>query len=119
MSIQRPIGGILAFLAMVWVFVWAVRARAGKGYDVAQLGVVLSLAFLVIGAVLGVLLGLQLAEVEIVAPENTNRLAESHPGACGRCDRVRGWSRPRERGVESESSPRSSASPCSMGSPPI
>jgi hypothetical protein len=80
-SIQRPIGGILAFIAMTWVFVWAVRSRSGKGYDIAQLGLVLSLLFLVIGAVLGVLLGLQLAEVSVVAQESTDRLAESHPGA--------------------------------------
>jgi hypothetical protein len=80
-SIQRPIGGILAFLAMTWVFVWAVRSRSGKGYDIAQLGLVLSLLFLVIGAVLGVLLGLQLADVSVVAQESTDRLAESHPGA--------------------------------------
>lgn len=80
-SIQRPIGGTLAFIAMVWVFVWAVRAMRGKSYDVAQFGMVLALLFLVFGAVLGVLLGLQLADVEIVAPENAGRLAESHPGA--------------------------------------
>jgi hypothetical protein len=80
-SIQRPIGGTLAFIAMTWVFVWAVRSRSGKGYDIAQLGLVLALLFLVIGAVLGVLLGLQLADVNVVAQENTDRLAESHPGA--------------------------------------
>ncbi len=39
------------------------------------------LAFLVFGAVLGVLLGLQLAGVEVVDPENAQRLGESHPGA--------------------------------------
>jgi hypothetical protein len=33
------------------------------------------------GAGLGVLLGLQLADVEIVSAENAGRLAESHPGA--------------------------------------
>lgn len=80
-SIQRPIGGTLAFIAMVWVFWWAIRSMRGRGYDVAQFGMVLALAFLVFGAVLGVLLGLQLADVEIVAPENADRLAESHPGA--------------------------------------
>ena len=80
-SIQRPIGGTLAFIAMVWVFVWAVRSMRGRTYDVAQFGMVLALAFLVFGAILGVLLGLQLADVEIVAPENAQSLAESHPGA--------------------------------------
>lgn len=80
-TIQRPIGGTLAFIAMAWVFVWAFRQMRSRTYDVAQFGMVLSLAFLVFGAVLGVLLGLQLADIEVVAPENAGRLAESHPGA--------------------------------------
>ena len=80
-SIQRPIGGTLAFIAMVWMFVWALRAHRGKKWDVAEFGMILSLAFLVFGAVLGVLLGLQLADVEVVSPENASRLGESHPGA--------------------------------------
>lgn len=80
-SIQRPIGGTLAGIAMVWVFVWALRSMRGRSYDVARFGLVLSLAFLVFGAVLGVLLGLQLADVEIVAAEDAGLLAESHPGA--------------------------------------
>lgn len=80
-TIQRPIGGTLAFIAMVWMFIWAYRAMRGQSWDVAKLGLMLSLAFLVFGAVLGVLLGLQLADVEVVAAENSDRLAESHPGA--------------------------------------
>lgn len=80
-SIQRPIGGTLAFIAMTWMFVWVVRRHRGKGWDVAQFGMILALAFLVVGAVLGVLLGLQLADVEIVDPSNADQLYESHPGA--------------------------------------
>lgn len=80
-SIQRPIGGGLAFIAMVWMFVWAWRRMRGRTWDVARLGMILALAFLVIGAVFGVLLGLQLADVEIVDPANASRLYEAHPGA--------------------------------------
>ncbi|MEA1902837.1 MAG: hypothetical protein U9N56_04850 [Actinomycetota bacterium] len=80
-SIQRPIGGTLAFIAMVWMFVWVMRAKRGEKWNVAEYGMGLSLAFLVFGAVLGVLLGLQLAGVDVVAPENAQRLGESHPGA--------------------------------------
>jgi hypothetical protein len=80
-SIQRPIGGTLALIAMVWVFVWAVRSRRGQRYDLAQLGIVLALLFLVLGAILGVILGLQLGGREVVAAEYTDRLAESHPSA--------------------------------------
>lgn len=80
-TIQRPIGGTLAFIAMVWMFVWALRQKRGKSWDVAELGLGLALLFLVIGAVLGVLLGLQLAGTEIVAAENADRLGSAHPAA--------------------------------------
>ena len=80
-SVQRPIGGVLAFIAIVWMFVWALRAHRGKTWNVAQYGMALSLFFLVIGAVLGIALGLQLAEVEIVPPENAEQLGGAHPAA--------------------------------------
>jgi hypothetical protein len=80
-TIQRPIGGTLAFIAIVWMFVWVLRAHRGKVWSVSEYGMALALLFLVIGAILGVLLGLQLAEVEIVAPENADSLGEAHPAA--------------------------------------
>lgn len=80
-SIQRPIGGTLAFIAMVWMFGWA-WGRRGSSWNVARFGMILALAFLVFGAILGVLLGLQLSgEVRIVADASTDQLYESHPGA--------------------------------------
>lgn len=80
-SIQRPIGGTLAFIAILWMFVWVLRAHRGKVWTVAEYGMALALLFLVIGAVLGVLLGLQLADVEIVPAENADSLGEAHPAA--------------------------------------
>lgn len=80
-SIQRPIGGTLAFIAMLWVFVWVLRQMRGRSYDVAQFGMMLALLFLVLGAILGVALGLQIAEIEIVAPENAEQLGGAHPAA--------------------------------------
>jgi hypothetical protein len=80
-TIQRPIGGTLAFIAIIWMFVWVLRSHRGKMWSVAEYGMILALLFLVIGAILGVLLGLQLAEVEIVAPENADSLGEAHPAA--------------------------------------
>jgi hypothetical protein len=80
-SVQRPIGGVLAFIAIVWMFVWVLRAHRGTTWNVAQYGMALSLFFLVIGAVLGIALGLQLAEVEIVPPENAEQLGGAHPAA--------------------------------------
>jgi len=80
-SVQRPIGGALAFIAILWVFIWVLRAHRGRTWTVAEYGMALSLLFLVIGAVLGVLLGLQLAEIEIVAPEYAEQLGGAHPAA--------------------------------------
>ena len=80
-TIQRPIGGTLAFIAMVWMFVWALRRKRGESWNVAEYGLSLALLFLVIGAVLGVLLGLQLAGTEVVAAENADRLGSAHPAA--------------------------------------
>ncbi len=80
-SIQRPVGGTLALIAMTWMFVWVLRAKRGEKWNVAEFGMGLALAFLVLGAILGVLLGLQLADVQVVAEENSGQLYESHPGA--------------------------------------
>ncbi|MGA8040117.1 MAG: hypothetical protein WCA93_08430 [Acidimicrobiia bacterium] len=80
-SIQRPIGGTLAFIAITWVFVWVVRSKRGESWNVAEFGMGLALFFLLMGAVLGVLLGLQLADVEVVSAENAPRLGDAHPAA--------------------------------------
>ena len=80
-SIQRPIGGTLAFITIVWMFVWVLRSHRGKKWTVTEYGMALALLFLVIGAVLGVALGLQLAEIEIVSPENADALGGAHPAA--------------------------------------
>ncbi len=80
-SIQRPIGGTLALAAIVWMFVWVLLAHRGRTWTVPEYGMALALFFLVIGAILGVALGLQLAEVEVVAPENADSLGGAHPAA--------------------------------------
>lgn len=80
-SIQRPIGGTLAFIALAWMLVWVLRSHRGKPWTVSEYGMGLALLFLVIGGVLGILLGLQLAEVEIVPPENAEQLGGAHPAA--------------------------------------
>lgn len=80
-SIQRPIGGTLTFIAIAWIFVWAMQQKRRTNWNVAEFGMGLALFFLLIGAILGVLLGLQLADVEVVAPENAGRLGDAHPAA--------------------------------------
>ena len=80
-SIQRPITGTLAFVAIVWMFWWGLGQKRGTRWNVAELGMVLALLFLLIGAILGVLLGLQLADVQVVAGEAGTRLGDAHPAA--------------------------------------
>lgn len=80
-SIQRPIGGSLTFIAIAWMFVWAMQRKRRTNWNVAEFGMGLALFFLLIGGLLGVLLGLQLADVEVVAPENAGRLGDAHPAA--------------------------------------
>lgn len=80
-SIQRPIGGTLAFVAIAWMFIWVTRKKSNSRWNVAEFGMGLALFFLLIGAVLGVLLGLQLADIDVVAPENAGRLGDAHPAA--------------------------------------
>lgn len=80
-TIQRPIGGTLAFIAMGWMIVWFLRAKRDTTWTIPDFGMALALTFLGIGAVLGVLLGLQLAGVDVVAAENTANLIDAHPAA--------------------------------------
>ncbi len=80
-SIQRPAGGALAFVAIAWMFIWTTRRKSNSRWNVAEFGMGLALFFLLIGAVLGVLLGLQLADINVVAPENARRLGDAHPAA--------------------------------------
>jgi hypothetical protein len=80
-SIQRPVGGTLVFIAITWMLIWVLRSKRGSGWNVAEFGMGLSLLFLLIGAVLGVVLGLQLADVEVVSGETGGRLGDAHPAA--------------------------------------
>jgi hypothetical protein len=80
-SIQRPIGGTLAFIAIVWMMVWVLRQKKGEMYNVAEFGMALAILFLLLGAILGVLLGLQLADIEVVSGDAGTRLGDAHPAA--------------------------------------
>ncbi|MEX0985783.1 MAG: hypothetical protein WD096_12165 [Actinomycetota bacterium] len=57
----RPVAGTLMLLAIVWFAVWVFQQRAGQMLTVPRLSILLASVNLVIGGVLGVLLGLQLA----------------------------------------------------------
>jgi len=71
----RPIAGTLMLLAIVWFAVWAFRARAGAVLTVPRLSMLLASINLVIGAVLGVILGLRLAGTIDIGDE----VAGAHP----------------------------------------
>lgn len=80
-SIQRPIGGSLAFIAIAWMFIWVLKQKRGQTWNVAEFGMSLAVLFLLLGAVLGVMLGLQLADVRVVSGEVGTRLGDAHPAA--------------------------------------
>ncbi len=79
-GIYRPIAGILAFIAFTWLLVWVIRAVPGGTMTVPKLSLLLSIVSLFIGAVLGVLLGLQIAGTELIGGAAGDRIAVAHPG---------------------------------------
>jgi hypothetical protein len=78
-GIYRPIAGVLAFIAFTWLLVWVVRAVPGGTMTVPKLSLLLSIVSLFIGAVLGVLLGLQIAGTDLVGGEVGDRIGQAHP----------------------------------------
>jgi len=56
--IQRPVGGTLLFVVVVWFLVWLLRNnRAAEKSSIARLGVILAWISLLIGAVFGIVIG--------------------------------------------------------------
>lgn len=82
--IQRPIVGTILFIVIVWFAVWLFRSnRDAETSSVARLGLLLAWVALLIGAVLGVLLGIYASQGEIpgLADETAAAVAEGHPPA--------------------------------------
>jgi hypothetical protein len=82
--IQRPIAGTLLFVVVIWYVVWLFQNnRAYDRSNVARLGLILAWLSMLIGAVLGVLLGIftSLNEIPGLADDTAARLAEAHPPA--------------------------------------
>lgn len=82
-GIFRPIAGTLMLIAIVWVLVWTWGRFNSSDRSTAQLGILLSLISLTIGAVLGVLLGLLVANGSLpgLSAETSGNLAGAHPPA--------------------------------------
>jgi hypothetical protein len=82
--IQRPIAGTLLFAVVIWYVVWLFQNnRAYDRSNVARLGMILAWLSMLMGAVLGVLLGIftSLNEIPGLADDTAARLAEAHPPA--------------------------------------
>ncbi len=82
-GVFRPIAGTLMLIAIVYAFSWVTARRGRAERTVASLGLYLALISLVIGAILGVLLGLFIANGSLpgLSAESAGNLAGAHPPA--------------------------------------
>ena len=82
-GIFRPIAGTLELIAIVWMLVWVSRRYRASEKTSGQLGIQLAMVSLTIGAILGVLLGLFIANGEIpgLSEDVASSLAGAHPPA--------------------------------------
>lgn len=82
-GIFRPIAGTIMLLAIVWALVWVWGRYNQSAKATPQLGVLLAMVSLAIGAVLGVLLGLFIANGSLpgLSTETAQALAGAHPPA--------------------------------------
>ena len=82
-GIFRPIAGTLELLAIVWALAWVVGRWRSAPRTIAGLSMMLAMVSLTIGAVLGVLLGLFIANGDLpgMDAETAGSLAGAHPPA--------------------------------------
>lgn len=82
--IQRPIFGTLLFIVVIWFAVWLFRSNgAFERSSVARLGLLLAWISLLLGAALGVFLGVYTSQGEVlgIEDETAAAIAEGHPAA--------------------------------------
>jgi hypothetical protein len=82
-GVLRPIAGTLMLVAIVYAFAWVLARRRTAPRTVSALGLFLAFVSLVIGAILGVLLGLFIANGSLpgMDAEMAGNLAGAHPPA--------------------------------------
>lgn len=82
-GIFRPIAGTLMLAAIVWALIWVIGRRASTPPTIPSVGMLLALISLTIGAVLGVLLGLFIANGSLpgLDADTAGSLAGAHPPA--------------------------------------
>jgi len=82
-GIFRPIAGTLLLIVIVWLLIWVGGRYRVSEKSTAQLALYLSVVSLTIGAILGVLLGVFIANGSIpgMSTETASSLAGAHPTA--------------------------------------
>jgi hypothetical protein len=82
-GIVRPIAGTLLLIAIIWTLIWVVGRYRASEKTTAQLALYLAVISLTIGAILGVLLGLFIANGSLpgLTEERAAALAGAHPAA--------------------------------------
>ena len=82
-GIYRPIAGTLLLIGLVWLLIWTSRRYRTGGGSTGHLAIFLATISLVIGAVLGIMLGLFIANGSIpgLSNETAQAFAGAHPPA--------------------------------------
>ena len=82
-GIFRPIAGTLLLIAIIWALIWVAGRYGSSDKSTAQLDLYLAVISLTIGAILGVLLGIFVANGSLpgLSTERAGALAGAHPAA--------------------------------------
>jgi hypothetical protein len=82
-GVFRPIAGTLELIAIVWMLTWVARRYGASERRTGHLGLLLAMVSLTIGGILGVLLGLFIANGEIpgLSTDVASSLGGAHPVA--------------------------------------
>ena len=82
-GVFRPIAGTLVLIVIVWSLVWVSRRYAASEKSTSRLGMLLAVISLTVGAILGVLLGLFVAQGSLPGMDEAqaSNLAGAHPVA--------------------------------------
>lgn len=82
-GVFRPIAGTLVLIVIVWALVWVSRRYTALERSTARLGMLLAMISLTLGAILGVLLGLFIAQGSLPGMDEAQaaNLAGAHPVA--------------------------------------
>lgn len=82
-GVFRPVAGTLELVAIVWMLVWVAQRYSSSPKETGHLGMLLAMVSLTFGAILGVLLGLFIANGSVpgISNDMASSLAGAHPPA--------------------------------------